>query len=392
MAGRDYYDILGAPRGASDKELKSAYRRLARKHHPDVNPGDKGAEEKFKEISEAYAVLSDPEKRKLYDQFGHAAFTSGSSGGRQGSPPPRGGSHGGTRGAPGGGFQWQWSGGGPGGGPGGGLPNLNDLFGDLFGGRSGFGGEQVFDDAAPGEGQDIVHRVEITLRDAVLGTALELSVARPVPCKTCGGSGFTGTRGGGSCPGCAGTGIKRSGKKRGIFGQPCDDCGGTGRVPGDPCRKCRGAGLEESRERLSVKIPAGVDNGSKVRVAGKGYHGERGGPAGDLFLDIHVAPDPVFTREGADLRADLPVPFYVAVLGGKVDVATIDGQVTLTIPPGTEAGTVMRLSGKGAPAPGRQKEHGALFVRVVLTVPREMSPAARKLLEDLARELSHRAF
>jgi len=378
MAARDYYDILGVPRGASDKDLKSAYRRLARKHHPDVNPGDKGAEERFKEISEAYAVLSDPAKRKMYDQFGHAAFT-------QGPPPPRGG--GGARGAPGGGFQWQWSGGGPGGAPGGGgIPNLNDLFGDLFGTRGGFGGAQVFDDAAPGEGEDIVHRVSIPLRDAILGSSIDLELARPVPCPECGGAGFTGKRGG-ACSACGGTGERRGAKKRGIFAQPCDACGGTGRTPGEPCPACRGSGLRESREHLAVKIPAGVDTGSKVRVAGKGYFGERGGPPGDLFLDITVTPDPIFAREGQNLRADVPVPFHIAVLGGKVDAATIDGQVALTIKPGTQSGTVMRLAGKGAPRPGSPKERGDLLVRVVITIPKDLGPRARELLEELAREM-----
>jgi molecular chaperone DnaJ len=336
-----------------------------------VNPGDKSSEEKFKEVSEAYGVLSDPEKRKLYDQFGRAAF-------EQGPPPPRGG-----RGGPGG-FQWQWSG--PAGGFGQGIPNLNDLFGDLFGGRGGFGGAQVFDDAAPGEGQDIIHRVEIPLRDAVLGTALDLNVTRPVPCRTCGGTCFS-EGGRGRCEVCGGTGQRR-GKKRGFFAQPCEACGGTGRVPGSPCRACRGTGLQESAERLSVKVPAGVDTGSKLRVAGKGYYGERGGPPGDLFLDITVRPDGVFTREGRNLRRDIGVPFYLAVLGGRVDVETIDGQVTLTIPAGTQGGQVLRLAGKGVPRPGGgPKDRGDLLVRVNLTIPKNLPRRARELLEELAKEI-----
>jgi molecular chaperone DnaJ len=378
MAKTDFYEVLGLSRGAGEKDIKSAYRRLARKFHPDVNPGDKSAEEKFKQVSEAYQVLSDPGKKKMYDQFGMAAF-------EQGAPPP-----GGGRGGAGGPFRWttDFSGSPFGGFHGGGMPNLNDLFSDLFGARTGFGGEQIFDDAAPGDGQDIVHRVEISLRDAVMGRTVELNLNRPVECRQCSGKGRTSRgRSQQKCPECGGTGQRRPGRMRMRIAQPCPACGGTGTAPGEQCYECGGHGHVEGSERLSVKIPPGVDTGSKVRVAGKGYPGQRGGQPGDLFLDVVVPPDPQFRREGLNLRSDLDVPFQTAVLGGKLDVDTIDGQVKLSIPPGTQGGQVLRLSGKGVPPLGGRGKRGDHLVRINITVPKSTSPKARALLEELAREI-----
>jgi molecular chaperone DnaJ len=270
----------------------------------------------------------------------------------------------------------------------GGAPNLNDLFGDLFGARSGFGGARIFDDAAPGEGQDIIYKVEISLRDAVTGRTIELNLKRPVRCEVCSGSGLDRKGGsGGTCPDCGGTGQRRSTRIRIRMVQPCQTCSGTGKLPGDPCPACGGRGLSEGSERLAVKIPPGVDNGSKVRVAGKGYPGERGGPAGDLFLDITVQHDPFFKREGSDLRTDIDVPFQLAVLGGKVDVDTLDGQVKLTIPRGTQGGQVFRLAGKGVPALGGRGRRGDLFVRMNLIIPKNLTKKARELLDELAGEM-----
>jgi len=367
MAQKDYYKILGVAKDASDKDLKSAFRRLARKYHPDVNPGDKSAEEKFKEVSVAYDVLSDPKKRKLFDQFGDAAFG-------QGAP------------SPGEGRGYRWTGAGPfGSGSGGGIPNLGDLFSDLFGSRTGHGDTQIFDDAAPGEGQDIVQKLDITLRDTVLGRTMEFTLKKPVLCRACSGAGYKSSSIK-TCPECGGTGQKHVSRGRGRIVLPCRSCGGAGRLAGEACDICAGSGNIEGTEHLVVKIPAGVDTGSKVRVAGKGYPGAHGGPPGDLFLDINVLPDHTFKREGLDLRTDIDIPFHLAILGGKVDVAAIDGMVKLTIPPNTRGGQIFRLSGKGVPKLGSKSTRGDLFARANITIPKNLSKKARELLDEFARE------
>ncbi len=347
MAKRDYYDVLGVKKGASAEEIKKAYRKLARKHHPDVNPGDKAAEDRFKGVSEAYEVLSDEQKRQQYDALGHAAFEGGRPGG----------------------------GGGPhgfGGGAGEFRVDLNDLFGDLFGG----GGRR----AGPRRGADLEYDLEIDFREAVLGTEKEVSYRRAVPCPTCAGQGHRAGTGGGTCPGCGGSG--RTSVRRGPLAmpQPCPRCGGTGRLPGDPCGDCGGRGATPGSEHIRVRIPAGVEEGSRVRVAGKGEAGGEGG-AGDLFILVRVRPDPHFRREGADVVTGVRVPVLDAVLGGQVLVRTLGDEVRMKIPAGTQHGQRFRLKGKGVP--GR----GDLYAEVQLDVPTRLDPGAREVLEGLRGRL-----
>ncbi|MDF1555345.1 MAG: molecular chaperone DnaJ, partial [Deferrisomatales bacterium] len=304
---RDYYEVLGVQRGASEGEIKKAYRKLARKHHPDVNPGDQKAENQFKEISAAYEVLSDADKRKQYDRLGHAAF----------------------EGAPGGGGGWQdFTGRGFGGGPGG--VDLGDLFGDLFGGRGGGPGR------GPQRGSDLEYEMEVSFREAVLGSEKEIAYRRSAPCADCSGQGYRPGSGGDTCPQCHGSGRVAARQGPIAMQRPCGTCRGTGKRPGDPCASCGGRGSVASPEKLRVRIPAGVDTGSKVRVGGKGESGPPGTPAGDLYIRVKVHPDAAFRRQGDDVVTTVRVPLLDALLGGTVEVPTLGDPVRMKLPAGTQ--------------------------------------------------------
>ncbi len=352
MAKRDYYEVLGVKRDASPDEIKRAYRKLARKYHPDVNPGDKGAEERFKEISEAYEVLSDPEKRKQYDAMGHAAFGAGFGG--AGAGP-----------------QWEEFTQGTGG-PG---FDFSDLFGDLFGEAA------PFRRAGPRKGADLEYEMPVEFREAVLGTEKEISYQRHAPCDGCSGTGYRPGTGGGTCPQCKGSGAVRA--SRGILSiqQTCPRCGGTGRLPGTPCARCGGTGTVPKAERIRVRIPAGVTDGSRVRVAGKGEASPDGGPPGDLYIRIRVRPDPRFRREDDHVITTVKVPLLDALLGGTVEVPTLGKPVRMKIPPGTQNGQRFRIRGKGVPG------KGDLYAEVQVEIPRRLDPEVRKVLEGLRGRL-----
>jgi molecular chaperone DnaJ len=351
MAKRDYYEVLGVSRGATAAEIKKAYRKLARKHHPDVNPGDKPAEERFKEISQAYEILSDPDKRKQYDAMGHAAFEGG-----------------------GGGPGWHDFGRGAGGGPSGAGFDFSSIFGDLFGQEAG---------ARPGprRGADLEYEMEIDFREAVLGTEKEISYRRSGPCEACGGLGYRRGTGGGSCAQCGGTGRLTAQRGPIAVQQPCPRCRGTGRQPGAPCESCGGRGSTPKAERIRVRIPHGVDTGSRVRLGGKGEAGVEGAPPGDLYIQVHVRPDPVFRRQGDDVVSTVNIPLLDALLGGTVTVPTLGDPVRMKIPPGTQNGQRFRLKGKGVPS------RGDLYAEIQVDLPRSLDPEVRSTLEGLRGRL-----
>jgi molecular chaperone DnaJ len=358
MNKRDYYEVLGVGRGASEKEIKRAYRRLARKHHPDVNPNNKSAEGKFKELTEAYEVLSDPAKRRQYDQFGHQPFGAA----HEGAHAPGGGP---------GGFDFtQFDFGGAGG--------IEDLFSDLLGRR----GQAT--QAGPLKGQDLHYSIDLNFEDAVRGLSTEIGLQRHVTCPACQG---TGAGAGGqlqTCPACGGSGRARAG--RGLFGghQACPRCRGTGKLPSTPCGSCRGAGTVQKTERISVKIPPGVENGSNIRVQGKGHSGRGGGPPGDLYIVTRIRPHPYFERRGDNLYCEVPISVTEAALGAKIDVPTVDGKASMRIPPETSSGRIFRLRGMGVPhlkGSGR----GDQFVTVKIVLPRNLDARSQELFRELGR-------
>lgn len=352
MAKRDYYEVLGVSRSATEAEIKKAYRKLARKHHPDVNPGDKVAEERFKEISQAYEILSSPDKRKQYDAVGHAAFEGGA----------------------GAGASWQDFGRGQGGGPFGAGVDFSSVFGDLFGhdagGRSG-----------PRRGTDLEYEMEIDFREAVLGAEKEISYRRSSPCESCGGLGYRPGTGGGSCAQCGGSGRVKSQRGPIALQQACPSCRGTGRQPGTACPTCGGRGAVPKAERVRVRIPAGVDTGSRVRLAGKGEAGGEGAPAGDLYIQVHVRSHPSFRRQGDDVVTTVGVPLLEALLGGSVTVPTLGEPVRMKIPSGTQNGQRFRLKGKGVP------ERGDLYAEIQVELPKHVDPEVRSILEGLKGRL-----
>jgi molecular chaperone DnaJ len=357
MARKDLYEVLGVGRKASADEVKKAYRKLARKHHPDVNPGNKQAEERFKEISFANDVLSDPDKRKIYDEFGFEGLQSGFDADRARQYR-----------------EWQSSGGaeGPGFGK---YSSFEDVFsdlGDLFGGRGrGFRG--------PGRGADLEYSLELDLLDAVRGATRTITLRRPVACPQCGGAGGKGAT---VCPQCEGTGQVRVGAGPIAFGRACPRCSGTGRVYSEPCPRCGASGRVDEVDRLSVKIPAGVDEGSKIRLAGKGEAGYNGGPPGDLFINVRLRPHPFLERRGQDLYLDLPVTVGEATLGASVTVPTPDGDVSLRVPPGSQSGQRLRLRGRGV-KDAKGNAPGDLYVRLLVQVPHDGGEKARKAVEEL---------
>jgi molecular chaperone DnaJ len=349
---KDYYQTLGVKRDASDKDIRAAYRRLARKYHPDVNPKDKTAEAKFKQVNEAYEVLSDTKLRQQYDRFGHLG-----EGWRHAQEAP-----------PGGGFSYQTGGDFQGGGQ-----SFGDIFDMFFGGRSGARTAQE----APARGMDAEAEVEVTLEEAFKGTHREISLTVPEACATCGG---TGAEPGGSqtCPECRGQG------RGGPLGLgACERCGGRGTIVTKPCPACGGRGETQRTRRLSVKIPPGVKTGSRVRVAGQGGAGGRGRPAGDLYLNVRVRSDSRFTRRGDDLHGEVAISFPQAALGAEVEVPTMKGKVRMTVPPGTSSGQTLRLGGLGMPHL-RGGGTGDQYVKIKIVVPKDLSKEERELIERLA--------
>ncbi len=352
---RNLYSILGLEKNASDAEVKKAYRKLARKHHPDFNAGDKAAEEKFKEISQAYDILGDKEKREKYDRYGEAAFQAGfdPSAGRGGASASWGARGGGN---PFGGF------------------DMGDIFENFFG-----AGERRA--SGPRRGADMVTSLEIPFEDAVKGTTRELSLEKKSACPDCGGMGDAPGARRTVCPDCGGTGVSRTAQGPIQLGRTCLRCGGRGKLAGASCAKCSGSGVVRGRESITVKIPAGVETGSKVRLAGKGEPGSGGGPAGHLYIEIRVTPHRLFRREGSDLHLVLPVTVAEAALGASVKAPTVEGSVDLKIPPGTGSGRKLRLRGKGVPHLKNGKR-GDLYVEVRIEVPKEISAEARKAIEE----------
>lgn len=350
---RDYYEILGVDRKASLADIKKAYRKLARKYHPDLNPGDKAAEARFKEIQEAYGVLSDPKKRAQYDQFGFV-----------GDIPPGGPfEHASTSGFEG--FDFSSFGSSP----------FQDFFENIFGTRTRAARQ-------PQRGEDLHYTMKVGFQDAIEGVRTRIRLTRMVPCSSCGGNGFIRSTAQTACPTCGGSG--QSSMQRGFmkFSVTCPACGGTGRSPGVECRTCRGSGLVPNVELIGVRIPAGVDTGSKVRIAGKGNAGRNGGPPGDLFITIEVDAHPFFKREGKNIYVDVPITVPEATLGAKIEVPTLYGKAMIRVPPGTKSGQKFRLRGKGAPVPGK-RVRGDQFVRVTIVPPPFNDERIRELMREL---------
>ena len=358
-AKRDYYDILGVGKKATEAELKKAFRKLARKFHPDVNPGDKTSEQKFKEMNEAYEVLSDAKKRKQYDQFGHAAFEQGFG---QGPGPSQGFGFEGFRGQGAGQF---------------GQGGYEDLFADLFGGR---GARQ----RGPQKGEDITYTVEVDLEDAIFGRTMQVDLQREVNCTACSGSGAKPGSSPRACPTCRGTGSITQGKGFMQLSQVCPACQGAGTINTDPCASCGGSGATARSERINVKIPPGVDNGSKVRMAGMGEAGVNGGPPGDVFIITRVRPHHYFERRGDNLYSDAKATVKEAALGEKIEVPTVDGMVMLSLPPGIQTGQQLKLKGKGVPNFGGAGV-GDHYVTVQVVTPTGLAEKGKELLRELDR-------
>lgn len=346
MSKRDYYEVLGVSKGVDAKELKKAYRRIAMKCHPDRNPGDAAAEEQFKEASEAYEILSDSQKRAMYDQYGHAGLESG----------------------------------GGGGGYGGGQGNFSDIFGDVFGDI--FGGGGGGRRGGPARGSDLRYTLELGLEEAVKGTSVKIKVPTLVSCKPCDGSGAKpGTRPK-TCTTCGGVGQVRM--QQGFFQvqQTCPTCRGKGKEIGEPCSSCHGQGRTEETKTLSVKVPPGVDTGDRIRLSGEGEAGTDGGPTGDLYVQVSVKEHEFFQRDGKNLYCEVPISIFDACLGGEIEVPTLDGRVKLKVPTETQTGKLFRLRGKGV-TPVRGGTAGDLLCRVVLETPISLSSKQKELLQEL---------
>ena len=351
MAKRDYYEILGIKRDADEEEIKKAYRKLAVKFHPDKNPGDKSAEESFKELGEAYEVLNDPQKRAAYDQYGHAAFD------RRAGGFGRGGFH-----DPFEIFREVFSGG--------------SIFDDLFG-----GGRQ--DPTQPQRGDDLRYDMEISFEEAAHGCEKEITVTKPEKCEVCSGKGAEPGSHVKQCTTCGGRGQVLT--SRGIFSiaQTCPHCQGAGRIIEKPCKACRGSGRRERNSKITLRIPAGVDTASRLRSAGNGEAGFRGGPPGDLYVVLHVRPHEIFQRDGDDLLCEVPISFVQAVLGSEIEVPSLDGKSSIRIPAGTQPGAMFRLKGKGIKNI-QGYGHGDLHVRINVEVPTHLSAAQKAKLQEFA--------
>ena len=351
---RDYYEVLGVDKNADDAALKKAYRALAKKYHPDMNPGDKEAEKKFKEASEAYAVLSDPEKRRQYDQFGHAAFDGGA-GGAGGF----------------GGFDFNGADFGD---------IFGDIFGDLFGGRRGSAGAR----SGPMKGANLRTSVRITFEEAVFGTEKEIELTVKEECKTCHGTGAKPGTSPETCPKCGGKGQVVF-TQQSFFGtvrnvQACPDCGGTGKIIKEKCTDCHGSGFVPMKKRFAVTIPAGIDNGQCKSLAGQGEPGINGGPRGDVLVEVIVGQHPIFQRQDTNIYSTVPVSFAVAALGGEVVIDTVDGKVIYDVKAGTQTDTRVRLKGKGVPSLRNKDLRGDHYVTLVVQTPEHLSAEAKELL------------
>ncbi|NNG25158.1 molecular chaperone DnaJ [Telluria aromaticivorans] len=352
MAKRDFYEILGVAKNASEDDIKKSYRKLAMKYHPDRNPDNKEAEEKFKEVKEAYEMLTNPEKREAYDRYGHAGV----------DPNMGGGGGGGGFGA-------------------GGFGDLGDIFGDIFGGgrgRGGSSGPQVY------RGADLRYNLEITLEQAANGYETTIRVPSWDKCDTCHGSGAKPGTQPVTCTTCAGHGQVRM--QQGFFSiqQTCPKCHGNGKIIPDPCAACGGAGRIKRNKTLEVKIPAGIDNGMRIRSTGNGEPGTNGGPSGDLYVEIHIKPHAVFQREGDDLHCEMPISFSKAAIGGEIEVPTLTGKVSFTVPEGTQTGKTFRLKGKGIKGV-RSGYVGDLFCHVVVETPVKLTDKQKDLLREFER-------
>jgi molecular chaperone DnaJ len=363
MAKEDYYSILGVSRNAKEPEIKKAYRRMARKNHPDVNPGDKSAEERFKKIQEAYDVLSDTKKRVIYDQYGYYSenFKEQPGGGR----------------TPGGGapFGFDFSGMDFGES---GQSSFRDVFSELFGSGGGRGRQ-----SGPVKGEDLEHHLNISFMESIQGLSARLVVNRRIACSECNGAGLDPSARQQTCPRCQGSGQERKSHGFMRFSGPCRICGGTGRV-GGRCKACGGSGTAVFQETITVRIPPGVANGFRMRVPAKGTAGRAGGPPGDLYLTISVRPHEFFGREGNDIVCTVPITVTEAALGTKIEVPSINGKTLLRIPPGTQSGQKFRLRGKGAPSL-RGEIHGNQIVEVRVIVPRIADERSKEILRELAR-------
>ena len=361
---RDYYEVLGVQKGATDAEIKKAYRKMAKENHPDLHPGDKDAEARFKEINEAYEVLSDSEKKARYDQFGFA-----------GVDPSYGG------GGYGGGFDGSFD-----------FGDLGDIFGSFFGGGFGGGGRAR---SGPQRGESLRTRLTITFEEAAFGCEKEVSIDRVEQCETCKGTGAAPGTSPETCPACGGSGQvqQRRQTPMGVFATtgPCPRCGGTGKIIASPCKDCGGSGQVRRRKTLKVTIPAGIDNGQIISLRGQGSAGKNGGPAGDLQIVITVQPHQLFRRDGADVYCNAPITFTQAVLGGEMEIPTIDGKVKYDIPEGTQTGSTFRLKGKGIPnVNGRGR--GDQYVTVYIETPRNLNREQKEALKKFSSTLKENNY
>ena len=357
---RDYYEVLGVSRGASEDEIKKAYKKMARKYHPDLNPGDKTAEEKFKEVNEAYEVLSDADKKARYDQYGHA-----------GVDPNFG------AGGFGGGFDGSFD-----------FGDLGDIFGSFFGG--GFGGGRRTNPNAPPRGESIRMSIAISFEEAAFGCEKAVTVERYETCDTCHGNGCAPGTSPEVCPDCHGTGTVQVRRQTpmGVFAtsSPCPKCGGKGRIIHQPCKDCRGSGMVRKKKTIQASIPAGIDNGQTISIRGQGNAGKNGGPAGDLLITITVRPHEMFRREGTSVLCEAPITFTQAVLGAELEIPTIDGKVKYTLPEGTQSGTTFRLKGKGIPSiNGRGR--GDQYVTVYIETPKNLNKEQKEALKKFAETM-----
>jgi len=362
---KDYYEILGVSREATDEEIKKAYRKLAKKYHPDVNPGDKEAEAKFKEINEAYEVLSDPDKRSKYDRFGHSAFEQG-------------------------GFDSGF--GGFGGFGDFGFGGFSDIFETIFDfdgsfGGSGFGSRGSRGRKGPQRGSDLRYKLEITFEEAAFGTEKEIALSRTEVCNTCKGSGSKPGTSPETCKHCNGTGQVQYRRNTALGSfvsiKTCEVCGGEGKVITNPCETCKGSGRIKKNVKINVKIPAGIDNGQTISLRGEGEPGLRGGPPGDLYIDISVKPHSIFQRRGTDIMCEIPITFVQGALGAEIEVPTLEGKMQYSIPEGTQTGTVFKIKGKGIPNI-RGNGRGDLYFKVNIEVPRKLNEKQKAILREFA--------
>lgn len=361
MDKRDYYEVLGVSKSASDDEIKKAYRQLAKKYHPDMNPGDKDAEAKFKEASEAYAILSDPDKKRQYDQFGHAAFEQGGGAG---------------------GFDFN-------------MGDMGDIFGDLFGDFFGGGRRQQRANNGPMKGANLRTGIRISFEESISGTEKELDLNLKDTCEKCHGTGAKPGSTVESCKKCGGSG-QVTVTQSSLFGmvrhvQPCPDCGGSGKIIREKCPDCYGSGYITRKKKIQVSIPAGIDDGQSVRIRDKGEPGINGGERGDLLVEVAVTRHPIFQRQDYDIYSSAPLPFTTAALGGDVRITTVDGDVLYTVKPGTQTDTRVRLRGKGVPSLRNKQVRGDHYVTLVVQVPTKLSHDQKELLKKLDDSFNGRA-